>query len=231
MHIADVSLGIYGANGIVGAGVPFALGAAATPTESGKTRVAVAFFGDGALNQGVLLESFNLAAAWNLPVIFCCENNGYAVTTPLSKSMPVTPVERAAGFGIPGQEVDGMDVIAVAEAARFAVDHARSGKGPYFLDCQTYRLVGHHTAERTMNLTYRTQDEIESWATRDPLLVATEHARHAGIPSARFEAADAEVRERLASSLDIARGGAVPKAESALDYSYSSPIPMRWGRA
>ena len=231
MHIADVSLGIYGANGIVGAGVPFALGAAATPTESGKTRVAVAFFGDGALNQGVLLESFNLAAAWNLPVIFCCENNGYAVTTPLAKSMPVTPVERAAGFGIPGQEVDGMDVIAVAEAARLAVDHARSGKGPYFLDCQTYRLVGHHTAERTMNLTYRTQDEIESWATRDPLLVATEHARHAGIPSARFEAADAEVRERLASSLDIAREGAVPKAESALDYSYSSLIPLRWGRA
>ena len=139
MHIADVSLGIYGANGMVGAGVPFCLGAASVPTASG-TRVAVAFFGDGALNQGVLLESMNLAAAWKLPVIFCCENNGYAVTTSASSSTSGSPIERARGFGIAGFEVDGMDVDAVQRVARTAVEWRK--RDPLIVESRRLESVG-----------------------------------------------------------------------------------------
>jgi TPP-dependent pyruvate/acetoin dehydrogenase alpha subunit len=228
MHIADVSLGIYGANGIVGAGVPFCLGAASVPSESGP-RVAVAFFGDGALNQGVLLESMNLASVWGLPVIFCCENNGYAVTTPSSRSTSVSPTVRAGGFGIPALEVDGMDVAAVYSAAASVVEQARSGGGPSLLDCRCYRFVGHHTAERTMRLSYRSDNEIEEWRLRDPLTVAHDRLRQLGIDESSITNIDAEVATALEADLELARRGSVPDAGSALDYQYASPTMVRWG--
>jgi pyruvate dehydrogenase E1 component alpha subunit len=228
MHIADVGLGIYGANGMVGGGVPFALGAASVQDQD-NIRVAVAFFGDGALNQGVLLESMNLAAAWNLPVIFCCENNGYAVTTRSSDSMTVTPRERAEGFGLVSAEVDGMDVSAVADAAAWAIARARQGDGPTFLDCRCYRFVGHHTAERTMNLTYRSEDEINSWRDRDPLDIAARSLMAEGAGREVISGIDDDVQAELAQALEEARQGSKPDGESALRFMYASPITTRWG--
>ena len=124
-----------------------------------------------------------------------------------------------------------MDVLAVMDAARTAVDHARSGNGPYFLDCRCYRFVGHHTAERTMNLTYRTTEEVESWMNRDPLVVAARHALEAGEQTAVLEAEDVAVGAQLAGALELARAGAVPDPASALEYGYASPTAVRWGRA
>lgn len=228
MHIADVSLGVYGANGIVGAGVPFALGAASVPADDGP-RVAVAFFGDGALNQGVLLECLNLAAVWKLPVVFCCENNGYAVTMASSRSTSVSPVVRAGGFGVPALEVDGMDVVAVKAAADQAVQWARDGNGPFFLDCRCYRFVGHHTAESTMQLTYRTDEEISRWRLRDPLLVESERLLDAGVPSEHLMEIDDLVAALLQQALDAAREAPRPDPSSALDFMYASPTSVRWG--
>ena len=228
MHIADVSLGIYGANGIVGAGVPFALGASSVPTAAGP-RLAVAFFGDGALNQGVLLESMNLAAAWKLPVVFCCENNGYAVTMPSARSMTVSPSVRAAGFGLPTLEVDGMDVAAVQAAALEAAQWAREGKGPFFLDCRCYRFVGHHTAESTMKLSYRTEDEISQWRLRDPLTLVSARLSELDVPPERIADVDEHVRKTLEAALESARAGSSPDPQSALDFMYASPTTVRWG--
>jgi pyruvate dehydrogenase E1 component alpha subunit len=192
-------------------------------------RVAVAFFGDGALNQGVLLESMNLAAAWGLPVIFCCENNGYAVTTSASSSTSTSPVERARGFGIPGVEVDGMNVDAVQRAARAAIDAARAGGGPQFLDCRCYRFVGHHTAEGTMNLTYREQSEIDTWRQRDPLLVEARRLQSVGLDEGDIARIDSDVEQELAVALEIARQGLAPDPSTALDFMYASPTAVRWG--
>ncbi len=228
MHIADVSLGIYGANGIVGAGVPFALGASSVQ-DGADTRIAVAFFGDGALNQGVLLESMNLAKVWGLPVVFCCENNGYAVTMPSSRATSVTPVERAAGFGIPGRTVDGMDVADVSAAASEAIAWARSGLGPYFLDCRCYRFVGHHTAEATMKLSYRTQEEIDLWRHRDPLERGIALLVESGETRETISTIDDRISRSLAEALDVAMAGSRPTPETALDYLYSTPTPVRWG--
>jgi pyruvate dehydrogenase E1 component alpha subunit len=224
MHAADVSLGIFGANGMVGAGAPWAAGAAATPLPDGSRRVAVAFFGDGALNQGVLLETMNLAAAWKLPVIFACENNGYAVSTSAASTTAGSPTSRAAGFGIPAREVDGMDVVAVREAATWAIETARSGS-PVFLDCRCYRFFGHHTAERTMNLGYRTDEEIDTWRLRDPLTVVADALR-ALTPSADelLVARDATVEARIAEGLEFARSSPRPEPSTATDYAYASPI-------
>ena len=224
MHAADVSLGIYGANGMVGAGAPWAAGAAGTLLPDGSRRVAVAFFGDGALNQGVLLETMNLAAAWKLPVIFACEDNGYAVSTPMSAATSVTPIERAAGFGIAAREIDGMDVVAVREAAEWAVATARAG-APVFLDAKCYRFFGHHTAERTMNLGYRTEEEIETWRLRDPLENARAALRELAPDADRLLAArDEAVEAQIADGLEFARASALPDPASATDYAYASPI-------
>ncbi|GGM14694.1 thiamine pyrophosphate-dependent dehydrogenase E1 component subunit alpha [Nakamurella endophytica] len=242
MHAADVSLGIYGANGIVGAGAPFAAGAAwasGAPGAAGEPttdrrvrRVSVAFFGDGAINQGVLLETFNLAAAWELPMVFCCENNGYAVTTPAAASAKVTPSERATGFGLAVREVDGMDVEAVYEAAQWAVDHARSGRGPVFLDCRCYRFVGHNTGEHMLGLQYRTHDEIELWRGRDPITAVADRLRGHGLADADLARLDDEVQQHIDAAVTFARASASPEPATAMDYMYATPTlttATRWG--
>jgi len=232
MHVADLSLGIFGANGIVGAGAPFAAGAASVPGPSGP-RVAVAFFGDGAINQGVLLETFNLAAAWNLPMVFCCENNGYAVTTPAEKSSKVTPLQRATGFGLVGREVDGMDVEAVNEAAQWAVAHARSGTGPVFLDCRCYRFAGHNTGEHTLGLSYRTTDQIEAWKLRDPLIkAALRLSKDLGLGRAPVDEIDDSVAVEIEAASNFARGSDRPAPSSAMDFMYATKTlttATRWG--
>jgi pyruvate dehydrogenase E1 component alpha subunit len=224
MHIADLSYGILGANGIVGAGAPFAAGAAWAAKVAGSDRVAVAFFGDGALNQGVLLETFNLASLWKLPVVFVCENNGYAVTLPTARATAGDPVARASSFGIPGAAVDGMDAEAVAEAADEAVARGRAGEGPSFLECRAYRFFGHHTAERTMSLAYRGDDEIAEWRARDPLEVVG-----ARLDRAERDRVDAEVDAVLEEAVEYARASGRPGAGEALELAYAAGFRPRAG--
>lgn len=241
MHAADLSLGILGANGIVGAGAPIAVGAAwaakhaphaphgthDTHDTHGSTAgspVAVSFFGDGALNQGVLLESFNLAAMWRLPVVFVCENNGYATTLPAATAVAGTATGRAAAFGIPAEQVDGMDTEAVRAAARHAVERARAGGGPGFLECRTYRYEGHHTMERRMKLRYRTPEEVAAWREHDPL------ARAAGpLDPATVAELDRSVAEQLSAAEEFALASAHPDPAGALDHLYADGLRPRAG--
>ena len=170
MHIADMSKGMLGTNGVVAASVPLAVGAALTSSVNGTDNVAVAFFGDGGANQGVLHESMNLASVWKLPVIFVCENNQYAESTPVEYATSVTNVaDRAASYNMPGVVVDGMDLFAVYEAAGEAVGRARSGQGPSLLECKTYRFYGHHGGDDRYS--YRTVEEENHWRDLDPLLL------------------------------------------------------------
>ena len=167
MHIANYDLGILGANGIVGGGIPHAVGAALAAKITGTDRVAVAFFGDGAANQGTFHEGLNLASIWRLPVVFVCENNQYAISFSVRRHVNVKDIsERAKAYGIPGVTVDGMDVIAVYEAAKEAVERARRGEGPTLIEAKTYRFRGHFEGDPQV---YRTKEEIEEWMKRDPL--------------------------------------------------------------
>jgi TPP-dependent pyruvate/acetoin dehydrogenase alpha subunit len=226
MHIADLALGIYGANGMVAAGAPFAAGAAWTAKSAGSGGVAVTFFGDGGANQGILHETMNLAALWRLPLLFVCENNGYAVTLAQSDSTAGSLVERARAYGLAAEEVDGMDVAAVLAAAQQAVDRARGGEGASFLECRTYRFFGHHTAERTMKLRYRSDEEIERWRARDPLTLAG-----ARLDPALVATIDGEVEALLAESIAFARASPRPRPEDALEFVYASGLRPRAGIA
>jgi pyruvate dehydrogenase E1 component alpha subunit len=222
MHIADVAAGVLGANGIVAAGAPHAAGAAWAFKTDGLDRVAVTFFGEGGVNQGVLLETMNLAAIWELPVIFVCENNGYAVTMASERATAGSIVGRAAGFGMPAASVDGMDAEAVWEAA----SRARGRSGPTFLECRTYRFFGHHTAERTMKLGYRTDEEIATWRLRDPLDVTGARLE----PGVR-EAIDAEVERLIDEAVAFARASERPARDDALDYVWAGAGAPRRGVA
>ena len=224
MHIADLSLGIYGANGIVAAGAPIAAGAAWAARTAGKDRVSVCFFGDGGVNQGVLHETMNMATIMRLPVVFICENNGYAVSFSVEQSTAGAIVERAAAYGLAAETVDGMDAEAVLDAASRAVARARAGEGPSFLECRTYRFVGHHTAERTMKLGYRTDEEIARWRERDPLVVLG-----ARMDPAAVDAIDAEVEQTLADALAFARESPRPNAATAADFVWDEAFAPRAG--
>lgn len=225
MHVADLSLGVLGANGMVAGGVPFALGAAWGRRRDGRDDVAVAFFGDGALGQGVLLECLNLAALRRLPVVFVCENNGYAVSLKVTDAVAGPITARAEACGIPATTVDGMDARAVHAAAVDAVGRARRGEGPVFIECVTYRYSGHHTAEASLKLTYRTPDEIETWRARDPLLVA-----HDWLDAATIERIDSEVEAVIERGLHFGRSSAAPDPDSALDFMYATPVAAPRGR-
>jgi TPP-dependent pyruvate/acetoin dehydrogenase alpha subunit len=167
MHIFDLARGFLGTTGVVGAGVPIAVGAALAAHLEGTDRVVAAFFGDGAANQGAVHEAINLAAVWKLPVLFVCENNRYAVSLPVEKAMAVAHVaDRAPGYGMPGYTVDGNDVLSVYTAALEAVQRARLGEGPTLLECETYRYMGHSRFEPAA---YRPSGELEEWQAKDPI--------------------------------------------------------------
>jgi pyruvate dehydrogenase E1 component alpha subunit len=223
MHIADLSLGILGANGIVAAGAPIAAGAAWASKQEGSDRVVACFFGDGGVNQGVLHETMNLATLWSLPLVFVCENNGYAVTLSTAHSTAGSIVERARAYGMPAEQVDGMDVLAVLEASERAVARARRGEGPSFLECICYRYTGHHTAERTMALSYRSEEEIATWRERDPLERCAQL-----LAGDERGAIDAEVEGDLDAALSAARAAPRPRPEEALEYVWASgPRPRK----
>jgi TPP-dependent pyruvate/acetoin dehydrogenase alpha subunit len=182
MHVADVSKGMLGANGIVGGGIPLACGAGLTAKVHGTDAVTVCFFGDGASNQGTFHESLNLAAIWKLPVVFVCENNGYAEATTFAYHCSVTDVAaRAQGYDIPGVVVDGLDPLAMFAAAGEAIARARRGDGPTLIEAKTYRFYGHEEGDAA---TYRTTDEVDAHRARDPLTTLGAHLVETGIATA-----------------------------------------------
>ncbi|MCI0782220.1 MAG: thiamine pyrophosphate-dependent dehydrogenase E1 component subunit alpha, partial [Chloroflexi bacterium] len=220
MHIADMSKGMLGTNGVVAASVPLAVGAALTSKLKNLGRVAVAFFGDGAANQGVLHESMNLASVWKLPVIFCCENNGYAESTPVEYALSVANVsDRAVGYNMPGILVDGMDVFAVYDAAGQAVARARAGEGPSLLECKTYRFYGHTVFDNP--LSYRTKEEEEYWRNRDPLKVFRETVIPLGeITAEELDQIDQEAAELMEEAIKFADESPVPDPVEIYDDVY-----------
>jgi pyruvate dehydrogenase E1 component alpha subunit len=200
MHIADVTKGNLGANGIVAGGIPIAVGAALAHKLQGSDKVALSFFGDGATSEGAFHESVNLAAIWDLPVVFVCENNHYGMSMSVTEVSRLERVsERAAGYGIPGVTVDGNDVDAVHKAAAEAVAYARSGQGPTLIEAVTYRWKGHSKSDKNL---YRTREEITAWQERDPITRFEEAVRKTGslsdeeIQAARKAATDA-VRDAI----------------------------------
>jgi len=223
MHIADFSRGMLGANAIVGGGIALATGAGLAASVRGSGQVAVAFFGDGAANQGVLHESLNLAAIWKLPVIYVCENNGFAESTPASYATSVPDVaSRAAGYGIPGVVASGDDVLAVYEAAREAVARARAGEGPTLLEVKTYRFMGHFVGDPDR---YRDEEERKAlleWDALAPLqhrILTGAHATHA-----ELEAERAEIEAAVDRAVAFARASPVPDPATIESYVYPEPI-------
>lgn len=216
MHVADVSIGILGANGIVSGGIGLAVGAALAAKLDGKGEVAVAFFGDGASNQGVLSEAYNLSALWKLPLIFVCEHNGFSEW---SKSEAVTAgniADRVAAYGIPSITVDGNDASAVWEAGREAVERARSDQGPTFVQAHTYRLHGHVEYEAGfLTRQYRSADEVADWRTRDPITIAEKTLVESGVPQADLDTQASEVSTIVEEAAQFARDSAWPDASIA----------------
>ena len=169
MHIADFAVGMLGANGIVGGGLPLATGAALAAQLEGKGNVAVCFFGDGAVAEGEFHESLNISSVWKLPIVFVCENNQYAANNAIGVQHRVTDVAvHANSYGMPGLTIDGNDVLAVCEAARAAVERARRGEGPFLLECKTYRWYG-HSVRNTPPPETRPAAEVAEWKERDPI--------------------------------------------------------------
>jgi pyruvate dehydrogenase E1 component alpha subunit len=215
MHLADFAAGNFGGNGIVGSGLGIATGAALAARIKGTGQVAVGFFGDGGANTGRVWECVNLAAVWHLPLIAVCENNLYAVQTPLSRTFAGESVAaRAAGFGLPAVQVDGQDVCAVFRAASAAVERARRGEGPTFIEALTYRYFGHMSGEA---VTYRTQQEVEEWRSkRDPITRLAQALEDVGIlTGARLEQMGAASRLRVKEAVDFAEESPWPDPQTA----------------
>ena len=212
MHIADFSKGMLGANAIVGASIPLAVGAALTAKYKGleKESIGVAFFGDGATSQGILHESMNLATVWKLPVIFVCENNHYAEATPVEYAVSIPDIaDRASSYSMPGVVVDGMDVFAVYDAAGEAVKRARNGDGPTLLELKTYRYHGHFHADVPEN--YRTKEEESDWKDRDSIETFQDRVIKAN------QLTDKELKE-IRDNIDN-------EMIEAVDFALNSPMP------
>jgi len=214
MHIVDFSIGILGANGIVGAGLPIATGSALAAVIAGRDDVTGCFFGDGASNEGTFHESLNLAAVWKLPVVFVCENNGFGEFTPMQTVTSVKDIAvRAQAYGIPGLIVDGNDVVEVYRQASEAFARARAGEGPTLLECKTYRWEGHVVGEQAFlgSGAYRSEQEIEEWKKRCPLI--------------RFEKFAAESGRISAQDLKKIREETEAELEGAVKFARESPLP------
>ncbi|HEY5681432.1 MAG TPA: thiamine pyrophosphate-dependent dehydrogenase E1 component subunit alpha [Pseudomonadales bacterium] len=211
MHICNMELGMLGANGIVGGGPPIAMGAGFSNKFRKTKDVSISFFGDGASNEGAFHEAANMAALYKLPVIFVCENNGYGEYTPQAKHQAIVDVaDRAPGYGMPGVIVDGMDAVAVYEAAGEAIARARAGDGPTLLECKTYRFYD-HVGVRGMGMNYRTEEEVEQWKQRDPIVLLEQRLAEQDILSK--EAAQA-VHDQVTREVD-----------AAVKFANESPMP------
>lgn len=207
MHLCDFSKGMLGAFGIVGAGMPIAAGAAMSAKVRASGQVAVSFFGDGAVNEGVFHETLNMAALWKLPVVFVCENNQFALSMTVSESSAMPRLaDRGCAYGIPGEQVDGNDAAAVYRAAHAAVERARQGQGPTLLECLTYRMRGHARFEASG---YRDQEEVEFWKTYDPI-------ERLGRALVRAELVTGNELEDIRAAVEA-------ELEAAIEYAEASP--------
>src|SRR6266702_8310949 len=221
MHIADVSKGMLGANGIVGGGPPLACGAALSARLQGTNTVCVCFFGDGAAEQGTFHESLNLAAIWKLPVVFVAENNGFAESTPVTYHMSCRDIaERAVGYDMPGVTIDGLNVLAVYEAAGEAIARARRGEGPSLIECKTYRYYGHFEGDA---ITYRTKEELASFMARDAIQALRQSLQDHDMASAEeLDAIDKQVQARIDEAWRFAEAAPFPAPEETLTDVYVS---------
>lgn len=225
MHIADVSLGILGANGIVGAGLPIAAGSGISAEILGKDAVTLCFFGDGASNRGTFHEAVNMASVWNLPVVFICENNMYGISMPQYRAdgrrgQNIKDVsDRAVAYGISGITVDGNDVMAVNEAVTEAVKKARQGGGPSLVECKTYRWRGHFEGDPTV---YRSDEELERWKEKDPIPRFVETLKDQDIiDDQEYEKLKTKVKENVKEALQFAQDSSEPElSELTTDVYY-----------
>lgn len=224
MHVADFSRGIIGSNGIVGAGLPISTGAALANQFDGDGKLTVCIFGDGASNQGVLMESLNIAALWQLPLLYVCENNRFCQFSPADTVTAGTISDRAKPFGIPVEVVDGNDVRAVWRAMAWATDHIRSGKGPAFIEAHTYRIRNHFEREHLVVTTpYRTQEEVEEWQRdRDPITLLQQWLRDESLADdATLSAIAEEAAGVVEDSAAFAEAGTVPPANEGAGYMFA----------
>jgi pyruvate dehydrogenase E1 component alpha subunit len=220
MHIADIAGGNLGATGVVGSGIPTAVGIALALQMRRSDQVLLCFFGDGAANLGEFHESLNMASIWKLPVVFICENNQYGMSMSVTRSMNIERVStRACSYGIPGESVDGNDVLAVCQTVATAVDHARSGKGPVLVENVTYRWKGHSKSDRNV---YRTAEEIESWKKRCPIARFKELLVGADLMTRdEVEAIDKEAENTVDRAAEVALTLPEPSPENMEDEVYA----------
>jgi pyruvate dehydrogenase E1 component alpha subunit len=223
MHVADMSVGMLGANGIVGAGLPIAVGSALAHQLRKTGAIACVFFGDGALAEGVLHESFNMAALWKLPILFVCENNGWSEFSPAARQLATEPTKLAATFKIAAERVDGNDVVAVRAAAVSAIEAVRAGGGPRLIECNTTRVRGHFEGDPQK---YREPGEFDEIGRKDPLARAAAALRAQGVTEAAISAIDQAARHRVDEAVAAARAGTAPEPAAALADVYS-PSPSR----
>ena len=226
MHLADFSVGMLGANGVVGGGFNIATGAALAIKQRHGSDVAVCFFGDGASSRGTFHEAVNLAASWKLPVIYVCENNAWASTTRFDDIKNVDYLsERAQGYGIPGVTVDGNDVESVRDASAKLIDRARRGDGPSILECKTYRRDGHFITDPQK---YRSQEEVEEWKLyNDPIDRFRRKILLEGVVTQDdLDAAEEQLDQEFAQALEFAVNSPFPKAEDALDDVFSDEVNL-----
>ncbi len=224
MHLFDASTRFYGGNAIVGGGLPLAVGLALADKMQGKERVTACFFGEGAVAEGEFHETMNLAALWNLPVLFCCENNLYAMGTALERSESETALTlKAASYEMPAWSVDGMDVLAVEKSAHRAAEAMRAGGGPHFLELRTYRFRAHSMYDPEL---YREKAEVEAWKERDPLVLWEQQQRRLGfIDDAALAAAEAEVTAEIDAAVAFAEAGTLEPVEDLTRFVYHEATP------
>lgn len=225
MHIADFSVGMLGANGVVGAGIPIAVGAAQSIRIQGLDAIAVTFFGDGAINRGPFAESLNWASAFRLPLLFVCEDNQWSATTrTAAMSAGDGAATRAKAHGIPSVEVDGMDVEAVSAAAERLVAEIRAGGGPRLLHAKTYRFTGHVSVDPA---SYRDAGEVERARTRDPISIGRRALLAAGVDAARLDALQAQAMAEVAAAVESAKAAPRPSVSEAYTQvqDYGAPLP------
>jgi pyruvate dehydrogenase E1 component alpha subunit len=219
MHMYAPEYGFMGTNGIVGAPIPLATGAALSAMLRKNGQVVVCFFGDGAVNSGSFHEAVNLGAVWNLPVVYVCENNLYATEMAFLRATKNTSVaSRAASYGLPGVAVDGQDVVAVHEVASQAIRRAREDGGPTLIECKTYRYVGHHEGDPGTD--YRTREEVQQWKQKDPVKLARQRLIGSGLDESKLQHVDLEVERLIDEAVEFAESSPEPPSESVNDHVF-----------
>jgi pyruvate dehydrogenase E1 component alpha subunit len=225
MHITAMDRGMLGADAIVGGSSAIAVGAAYGLRLRGRDAVVVCFFGDGAANQGIVHEACNLAAVLSAPVIFVCENNEWAISTPISTVAKVANIaDRAAGYGFPGEVVDGNDVLAVRDVTAKAVERARAGEGPTLIEAKTFRITQHSAATKT---DLRPPELLDSWRARDPILRLSRGLSELGVPQSRLEEIEQQARSEVEDAVDFALASPRPEPVQAVEDVYA---PAPWLR-